>query len=160
MITDMRLWYSCLILLLLTNTVGLGLIYHRLDALSAAFPIQLLQDNLKSQADTSAKLTSLQNLISESLPGNVPPQVLGISDILPDKSNPQLSATSRLLQSKAGQAKPTYAYQEQADFSAILGQLVPGYNYPYYLKQGDWYLVGLSDNKSGWVKAELVSPIE
>ncbi|TSC86760.1 MAG: hypothetical protein G01um101416_614 [Microgenomates group bacterium Gr01-1014_16] len=51
---------------------------------------------------------------------------------------------------------PVNVYQEQAEFSAVIGQLLPDYSYPYYTKLDDWYLVNFADSKTGWVPAQNV----
>ncbi len=152
----MRLWYTCLILLVLSNSVGLGLIYWRLDHLAQRFPFALLESSVKTQSEIATKLNNLQSLFAAIVPASSPSPVLGMADLLPDKpGNPAPSSNTFISVNKdAPEAVPVY--KEQADFSVVLGQLVPDYKYPYYTKTADWYLVSLASGKTGWVKASLV----
>ena len=154
----MRLLYTTLILLLMVNLVGLGVIYHKLDSLPQ-FPYQLLQDNAKTQSETSAKITNLENLLAKILPESSQPTVLGLSDILPEKSNRETNTPNHFISPMKDLKGQVQVYKEQADFSTVLGQLIVDYKYPYFAKQGSWYLIGLTDNKTGWVKASQIIEI-
>lgn len=152
----MRLWYFCLILVLLLNSVGLGLVYWRLEHLANQFPLALLESSIKTQSEITTQLTSIQTLLSAQTPTTSPSTVLGMADLLPDKSESSTpSSTYISVPANATTAVPVY--KEQATFSPVLGQLIPDYKYPFYSKTADWYLVNLSAGKTGWVKASQVT---
>jgi hypothetical protein len=154
----LRVWRVFLTIFLLVNSVGLGLVYWKVATFSRQFPFSVLESSLKNQAEISAKLDGLQNTLTT---GRITPKtgttVLGIADLLPDKSTAegQITALKYVSVPKNSTASVS-VYKEQADFSAVVGQLVPEYKYSYMAKVGDWYLVNLADSKTGWVKASLV----
>lgn len=153
----MRVVQVFLVVIVLVNSLGLLLIYHNLNQLAAKIPLDLLVTSIKNQADISAKLDGLQGVLAANRQLPAAKNVLGIADLLPDTvSNPDGTApTTFVTTNKNG---PSVAvYKEQADFSAVLGQMVPDYKYPYYSKADGWYLISLTDGKTGWVKASLVS---
>lgn len=146
-----------LVVVVLINTLGLGLIYWRVNRLTTQIPLNLLVTSIKNQADISAKLDGLQGLLATNnkLPTNN--NVLGIADLLPDTVvNPNGTSPTTFVTMNKDMGKVS-VYKEQADFSSVLGQLIPDYKYPYYTKTSDWYLVSLTDGKTGWVKASSVS---
>lgn len=151
----MRAWFICLILLFSANLVGLGLIYTKLSALPKLLPIQELNLALKNQSEISTQLASLQNSWAKSNKVDLPNSVLGMSDLLPDKTTNQNITSNHFITTKPD-TNPVYVYKEQAEFSQTMGSLIAGYRYPYFGKVGDWYLIGLSDGLTGWVKADTV----
>lgn len=153
----MRLWRACLILLLLANTAGLALIYKKIDDLSKLFPFALLQDSIQVQSEISTQLSSIQSLLSQKSSPDSPTTVLGISELLPDKSSEQNASANHFVTTIKDSTKPVNAYKEQAVFSEVLGQLLPDYKYPYFAKIGNWYLIGLTGSVTGWVQAQEVT---
>lgn len=152
----MRWWYGFLIVVLVLNSIALGLIYWRLDRLAKQFPFALLESSIKTQNEIAVKLNSIQSLLSATTSKNNPPSVLGMADLLPDKTGSSSPASS-FISVAPNVVESVPVYKEQAEFSAILGQLIPDYKYPYFSKTSDWYLVSLSSGKTGWVKAGSVT---
>jgi len=140
--------------------VGLGVIYWKLEHPKQQFPYALLESNLQAQSETSAKLTSLQSLITSTSPLRATTGVLGVADLLPDKVRDATTSPTTFVTAIKDSPLSVKAYKEQAEFSTVLGQLIPDYNYPYYTKVNDWYLILLSDGKTGWVKASTVTEVK
>ncbi len=155
----LRVWRVFLTIFLILNSVGLGLVYWKVSTFSRQFPFSVLESSLKNQVEISAKLDGLQNTLTT---GRITPKtnttVLGIADLLPDKSTAAgQMATAKFVTIAKAVTTPVSVYKEQAEFSAVVGQLVPEYKYTYSAKIGDWYLINLSDGKTGWVKSSLVT---
>lgn len=152
---SMRSWiFAFLVILLSANIFGLVTVYKKLHTLSAFFPLTKLDEIARSQGQLDAKIAGLERLMAQNTSSTLPDSILGASDILPDKTNNQ-NLTPKFLQTKDS-STPTQVYKEQADFSSLVGQLVPGYHYPYFTKMGDWYLIGLNEDLTGWVKSEEI----
>lgn len=152
----MRWWYAVFSLVLIANFVGIGLIYHRITRLENQIPSSQLQALVKSQSDVLARLNGLQSYLALTPSLANSPKVLGLADLLPDASNSSISASYHSISISKDSPDPVNVYQEQAEFSAVIGQLLPDYSYPYYTKLDDWYLVNFADSKTGWVPAQNV----
>jgi len=149
-------WYKIVSLVLIVNLIGLGLVYYEVARLKNQIPYSALQALVKSETEIVAKLNGLQNQLAQAQSLTLSSEVLGMADLLPDVSNSSVSASNHFISISDKSAEAVNVYKEQADFSAIIGQLVPDYTYPYYTKLDDWYLVNFKDAKTGWVKASLV----
>lgn len=149
----MRWWPIYLIVILALNLAGFGLLYYKLELISRQFPPSGLEATLKNGVEIQAQLTRLQNQLVQSLPVAILPSVLRVADLLPDRSTAPASPSGTFITISADWTAPVNVYKEQAQYSAVLGQLVPDYQYPYYTKLDGWYLVGLLDGQTGWVNS-------
>jgi hypothetical protein len=156
----MRWWHISLLVLVVINSVGLGLIYRRVNNLARQFPLAQLESSIKAQMEIAARLDGLQSLMAALPPAKTASTVLGMADLLPDKAIEATSSPITYVTVAKDYTSPVLVYKEQADFSAVLGQLIPDYKYPYYSKADNWYLVSLANDKAGWVQATHVSPVQ
>lgn len=152
----MRKWYILSIAVLILNFAGFGLLYNKLELLSRQLPLSGQQESIKNVNEIQAQLTQLQNQLAQSHPVTNLNPVLGAVDLLPDRSATSANTSSTFISISSDWTSPVKVYKEQAQYSAVLGQLIPDYKYPYYTKLDGWYLVSLSDDKTGWVKVEGV----
>ena len=153
----MRLWYAVFSLVLIANFIGLGLIYHRVARLENKIPNEQLQALIKNETDVLTRLNGLQSQLALTQSLTRSPEVLGMTDLLPEASNSSISISNHSISIPKNSTDPVNVYKEHAEFSAVLGQLLPDYSYPYYTKLDDWYLVNFAEQKTGWVKAQNVT---
>lgn len=146
----MRGWLISSIVVSILNFAGLGLLYYKLEHVSRQFPTATLETAIKNEAEIQTQLALLQKQLAQSLPlANLPS---GIADLLPDRSDTATNSSNTFITISSDWPAPVKVHKEQADYSAVLGQLIPDYKYPYYTKLDGWYLVSL-DGQTGWVNA-------
>lgn len=152
----MRKWHIFLIVVLILNFVGFGLLYNKLELLSRQPPLSGQQETIKKGVEIQAQLNQLQNQLAQSHPVTNLNPVLGAIDLLPDRPNTSANTSSTFISISSDWTSPVKVHKEQAEYSTVLGQLIPDYKYPYYTKLDGWYLVSLTGGETGWVKAEGV----
>ena len=153
----MRRWHLVSILtLLVINVVGLTVIYRRVDKFTKLYHPSALEAVRLNTAELADRLTQIQNQLTLlRLPENSP--VLGTaSDLLPAIPDTSSTTSYHYISVSEDFTGSVKIYKEQADFSPVLGQLVPGQKYPFTDHTASWYHVNLSGGISGWVQAAHV----
>ncbi len=148
------------------NSVGLGLIYSRLTQLDRQSPPASPPDAPGKESQIlerldliQAQLAQIQSNATTVLGAATPTSPSQLSDLLPDLSNTLTNTSQRYLSISKDITDSVKIYKEQADFSPIVGYLVPDYKYPYSTKLNNWYRVELSGDITGWVKADYVREV-
>ena len=149
---------------LLINSLGLGLIFLRLNNLSRlTAAISKLPANLESNTQILDKLSGLQEQITRlqspvlGAATSLPPGQL--SNLLPDLSQDIVNTSNHFIIMSDNPTEPINVYKEQADFSPLVDHLLPGHKYSYSTKLNNWYLVNLDSGATGWVKSAGVTEI-
>lgn len=148
----------------ITNIVTLSLIYSHIGKLSPTSPTsKVASDNYTQVIERldhiAAQLDQIQSANPPVLGATAPSAPGLISDLLPDISYDMSNGSKRFLSTSKDVSGQVKVYKEQADFSPVVGQLVPDYKYPYTTKLNNWYLVELSGDITGWVKANDVHEV-
>jgi len=150
-------------MILTINTVGLAMIYGRIDKLLKLYPPNTLEAVRFNTAEIADKLTQVQGQLTLlQLPENS--DVLGtqteqLSDLLPDIPDASSTTSYHYISVSEEFTDSVKIYKEQADFSLVLGQLVPGQKYPFSDHLNNWYHINLSRGITGWVQAAHVHEI-
>ncbi len=163
----MRRWHFWSIFIItLINSVSLGLIYSHLGKLArqpAVVPQEIAAgkntDIIERLNLIQSQLAQIQSAASSVLGAATPTGPTQLSDLLPDISYDISSTSKRYISIPKDVSDPVKVYKEQADFSPVVGQLVPDYKYPYSTKLNNWYRVALSGDITGWVKADSVREV-
>lgn len=162
------LYVLSVVAVLVINTVGLAVIYRRLDKFLQSSPPNALDAVRANTAEIADKLTAMQNQLTRLQSPDSSSSVLGItaspfpnqlSDLLPDIPDSISTRSYSHISISKDVSEPVNVYKEQADFSTIIGQLIPGQKYPFSTKLNNWYQVNLAEGKTGWVKAAQVYEI-
>lgn len=164
----MRRWHFLPVgMILIINTVGLTMIYRRIDKFLKLYPPNALEAVRLSTAEIADKLTSVQGQLTLlQLPENS--SALGtttsaptgqLSDLLPDIPDASSTTSLRYISVSEGFTDSVRIYKEHADFSPVIGQLVPGQKYPFSGQLNNWYQINLSRGITGWVQAAHVHEI-
>lgn len=162
------LYVLSVVAILVINTVGLVVIYRRLDKSLQSSPPNALAAIRTNTAEIADKLTAMQNQLTRLQSPDSDSSVLGItaspfpnqlSDLLPDIPDSTSTVSYSYISISKDISEPVNVYKEQADFSAVIGQLMPGQKYPFPAKLNNWYQVNLAEGKTGWVKAVQVYEI-
>ncbi|MDO8487703.1 MAG: SH3 domain-containing protein [bacterium] len=163
----MRQWHLLSVVVVLAlNTIGLGMVYLRLNKplqMSATASLEAVRLNTAEISDKLVniqdQLTRLQTPQTNSILGLASAKSDQLSDLLPDIPNSATSVSLRYISVSEDFTDSVVIYKEQADFSSVIGQLVPGQKYPFSTKLSDWYQINLSGGKTGWVKAAHVHEV-
>jgi len=159
---------SFVVAILVINIVGLAVIYRRLDKFLQYSPPNALAAVRADTAEIADKLTAMQNQLTRLQSPDSDSPVLGItasslpnqlSDLLPNIPDSTSTTSYSYISISEDVSEPVNVYKEQADFSAVIGQLIPEQKYPFFAKLNNWYQVNLAEDKTGWVKAVQVYEI-
>ena len=173
----MRWWHVWpIVVALIINSAGLGLIYLRFNSLPQPVSPPPSPISVSANQEVMDKLTLIQNQLSQLQSQNAPVPVLGtadsytsgqLSDLLPEISaspTPYLSKGStntsqRYITVSNAQPGQIDVYKENASFSPVVGQISYGSKYAFSTKLNNWYLITLPSGKIGWVNSQYVKEV-
>lgn len=152
--------------LLLTQSLGLVLIYRSLTSILSALPASTVlpaaTDSPASPSSASSQILALQQQIAALQAETAQlkstallPPVGSLAGALPDL-NPTATQAVTLVDSRY----PTVEVHElPLASSKVVGYIQPHRQYHFTSKQGDWYQIQLPEGPFAWIHSQFVTPI-